>query len=190
MSVRVSMSRMCTVCAAPLQDLFAATGAPARHLGVSVTAVDPGGMVLDAGQRIDAGTLIWTVGFRASGLIQRTPAPREALGRLQLDRRLKVEGMADRIDIAPRVYGQPKYVTCLDPGALGGFARQWRETEDAPPFSPRERHCASYSPAKHIGPTRQRSRERTYNETEPGGRRTALSRGSGPETRSRHLSSC
>ncbi|WP_172150218.1 MULTISPECIES: NAD(P)/FAD-dependent oxidoreductase [Pseudomonas] len=65
------------------------------RLGVSVASVDAGGVVLDDGQRIDASTLIWTVGFRASGLTQQISAPRDALGRLQVDRHLKVEGLAD-----------------------------------------------------------------------------------------------
>lgn len=65
------------------------------RLGVSVASVDAGGVVLDDGQRIDASTLIWTVGFRASGLTQQIAAPRDALGRLQVDRHLKVEGLAD-----------------------------------------------------------------------------------------------
>lgn len=65
------------------------------RLGMSVASVDAGGVVLDDGQRIDASTLIWTVGFRASGLTQQIAAPRDALGRLQVDRHLKVEGLAD-----------------------------------------------------------------------------------------------
>ncbi|MDX1726145.1 MAG: NAD(P)/FAD-dependent oxidoreductase [Pseudomonas sp.] len=64
------------------------------RLGVSVASVDAGGVVLDDGQRIDASTLIWTVGFRSNALTQQIAAPRDAQGRLQVDRHLKVEGMA------------------------------------------------------------------------------------------------
>lgn len=140
------------------------------RLGVSVASVDAGGVVLDDGQRIDAGTLIWTVGFRASGLTQQIAAPRDALGRLQVDRHLKVEGMAniyaagdtaraatdelgnfsvmscqhaialgrhagnnaaaDLIGVAPRVYSQPKYVTCLDLGAWGAvYTEGWERQQ-------------------------------------------------------------
>lgn len=64
------------------------------RLGVSVASVDASGVVLDDGQRIDASTLIWTVGFRSNALTQQIDAPRDAQGRLQVDRHLKVEGMA------------------------------------------------------------------------------------------------
>ncbi|CAD5106202.1 NAD(P)/FAD-dependent oxidoreductase [Zestomonas carbonaria] len=136
------------------------------RLGRSVAAVDAQGVVLDDGQRIDAGTVIWTVGFRASGLTEQIPAPRDASGRLQVDSYLKVEGLADvyaagdtaraatdelgnfsvmscqhaiplgrhagnnaaadLIGVAPRVYSQPKYVTCLDLGAWGAvYTEGW-----------------------------------------------------------------
>ncbi|WP_137972034.1 NAD(P)/FAD-dependent oxidoreductase [Pseudomonas sp. F(2018)] len=136
------------------------------RLGVSVAAVDAGGVVLDDGQRIDAGTVIWTVGFRASGLTEQLGAPRDASGRLQVDGFLKVAGLqdvfaagdtaraatdelgnfsvmscqhaiplgryagnnaaAELIGVAPRVYSQPKYVTCLDLGAWGAvYTEGW-----------------------------------------------------------------
>lgn len=136
------------------------------RLGVSVAAVDTGGVVLDDGQRIDAGTVIWTVGFRASGLTEQLGAPRDATGRLQVDGFLKVAGLqdvfaagdtaraatdelgnfsvmscqhaiplgryagnnaaAELIGVAPRIYSQPKYVTCLDLGAWGAvYTEGW-----------------------------------------------------------------
>ena len=136
------------------------------RLGVSVSAVDADGVLLDDGQRIDAGTVIWTVGFRASGLTEQLGAPRDATGRLQVDGFLKVAGLqdvfaagdtaraatdelgnfsvmscqhaiplgryagnnaaAELIGVAPRIYSQPKYVTCLDLGAWGAvYTEGW-----------------------------------------------------------------
>jgi NADH dehydrogenase len=136
------------------------------RLGVSVSAVDADGVLLDDGQRIDAGTVIWTVGFRASGLTEQLGALRDATGRLQVDGFLKVAGLqdvfaagdtaraatdelgnfsvmscqhaiplgryagnnaaAELIGVAPRVYSQPKYVTCLDLGAWGAvYTEGW-----------------------------------------------------------------
>lgn len=136
------------------------------RLGRSVAAVDAQGVVLDDDQRIDAGTVIWTVGFRASGLTEQISAPRDTSGRLQVDSYLKVKGMADiyaagdtaraatdelgnfsvmscqhaiplgrhagnnaaaeLIGVAPQVYSQPKYVTCLDLGAWGAvYTEGW-----------------------------------------------------------------
>ncbi|MDH1265691.1 FAD-dependent oxidoreductase [Pseudomonas sp. GD03944] len=136
------------------------------QLGTSVASIDAGGVVLDNGQRIDASTVVWTVGFRASPLTEQIPAPRDPTGRLQVDGYLRVEGLsdvyaagdtaraatdelgnicamscqhaiplgryaghnaaADLIGVKPRVYSQPKYVTCLDLGAWGAvYTEGW-----------------------------------------------------------------
>jgi NADH dehydrogenase len=39
--------------------------------GATVASVDPAGVLLDNGQRIDAGTVIWTVGFKANPLTEQ-----------------------------------------------------------------------------------------------------------------------
>ena len=61
------------------------------RLGVSVASIDAGGVTLDDGQRIEASTVVWTVGFRASGLTEQIPARRDSLGRLEVDRYLRVQ---------------------------------------------------------------------------------------------------
>lgn len=61
----------------------------------SVASVDADGVTLANGQRIEAKTVIWTVGFRASALTEQVPAQRDALGRLHVDRNLKVIGQND-----------------------------------------------------------------------------------------------
>lgn len=61
----------------------------------SVASVDADGATLANGQRIEAKTVIWTVGFRASALTEQVPAQRDALGRLHVDRNLKVIGQND-----------------------------------------------------------------------------------------------
>lgn len=140
------------------------------RLGVSVAAIDAQGVLLDDGQRIEASTVIWTVGFRASSLTEQIPAQRDGLGRLEVDPYLRVQGMqdiyaagdtaraatdelgnfsvmscqhaiplgrhagnnaaADLLGVAPRVYSQPKYVTCLDLGAWGAvYTEGWERTQ-------------------------------------------------------------
>jgi NADH dehydrogenase len=64
-------------------------------LGVGVTAVDEGGVTLSNGQRIESSTVIWTAGMRASPLTAQIPAPRDNLGRLIVDRDLRVPGVKD-----------------------------------------------------------------------------------------------
>lgn len=72
-----------------------------RELGVewvldaSVAAVDAGGVTLADGQRIEASTVIWTVGFRASALTEQVAGTRDPQGRLHVDGHLKVIGHTD-----------------------------------------------------------------------------------------------
>ncbi|MNM61654.1 NADH dehydrogenase-like protein [compost metagenome] len=65
------------------------------RLGTSVASVDAGGVELADGERIESNTVIWTVGFRASGLTEQVAAPRDGQGRLLVDPYLKVSGQPD-----------------------------------------------------------------------------------------------
>ncbi|MDF3888591.1 NAD(P)/FAD-dependent oxidoreductase [Cupriavidus basilensis] len=63
------------------------------RLGSAVASVDENGLTTADGQRIDARTVIWTAGVRASSLTQQIPAPRDAFGRLHVDSSLRVKGV-------------------------------------------------------------------------------------------------
>ncbi|MGY2186325.1 NADH dehydrogenase-like protein [compost metagenome] len=65
------------------------------HLKASVVSVDENGVTLSDGQRIDARTVVWTTGVRASSLTEQIPAERDHLGRLHVDAHLKVIGQDD-----------------------------------------------------------------------------------------------
>ena len=132
----------------------------------SVVGVDANGVTLDNGERIEASTVIWTVGVRASTLTEQIPGERDRQGRLRVDPHLKVIGqphiyasgdvawaaadelgnhalmtcqhaiplgrhsgnnaVADLLGVAPVVYRQPKYVTCLDLGDWGAaYSEGW-----------------------------------------------------------------
>ncbi|MFU2329518.1 NAD(P)/FAD-dependent oxidoreductase [Pseudomonas sp. NFX98] len=65
------------------------------HLKASVVSVDENGVNLSDGQRIDARTVVWTTGVRASSLTEQIPAERDHLGRLHVDAHLKVIGQDD-----------------------------------------------------------------------------------------------
>ncbi|MDH0867351.1 NAD(P)/FAD-dependent oxidoreductase [Mitsuaria sp. GD03876] len=65
------------------------------QLGVGVAAIDEHGVTLDNGERLEAGTVIWTAGARASRLTEQIPGERCALGRLHVDATLKVIGVED-----------------------------------------------------------------------------------------------
>jgi NADH dehydrogenase len=66
-----------------------------QRLGCRVTWFDAGGVKLDGGERIDAATVVVTVGLRANGLTAQIPGDREALGRLEVSDDLKVAGLDD-----------------------------------------------------------------------------------------------
>lgn len=65
------------------------------HLNASVVAIDADGVSLSDGQRIDAKTVVWTTGVRASSLTEQVPGERDHLGRLHVDANLKVIGQDD-----------------------------------------------------------------------------------------------
>lgn len=62
-------------------------------LGSGVAAVDAAGVTLESGERIEASTVIWTAGARASKLTAQVPAERDSFGRLHVDNYLKVRGL-------------------------------------------------------------------------------------------------
>lgn len=65
------------------------------RLKSSVVAVDEQGVTLGDGQRIEAKTVIWTTGVRASSLTAQIPGERDGLGRLHVDAHLQVIGQQD-----------------------------------------------------------------------------------------------
>jgi NADH dehydrogenase len=64
-------------------------------LGNSVASIDAGGLVTSKGERIEASTVVWTAGMRASELTAQIPGERDSAGRLHVDANLRVKGVAD-----------------------------------------------------------------------------------------------
>jgi NADH dehydrogenase len=77
-----------------IEDALAALGIETR-LGVSVAAIDAVGVTLDAGERIDAATVVWCAGMRAHPLGEALGAPRDRFGRVAVDEFLRVVGVPD-----------------------------------------------------------------------------------------------
>lgn len=61
-------------------------------LGAAVASVDADGVTTATGERIDARTVIWIGGMRASPLIAQIDGEKDRLGRLHVDRNLFVPG--------------------------------------------------------------------------------------------------
>ncbi|CAI8864582.1 NAD(P)/FAD-dependent oxidoreductase [Pseudomonas serbica] len=98
------------------------------YLNASVVAVDENGVTLSDGQRIDARTVIWTTGVRASSLTEQIPAERDHLGRLHVDAHLQVIGQPDIFATGDVAYaasddiGNYALMTCQHAIALGRHA--------------------------------------------------------------------
>lgn len=98
------------------------------HLKASVVDIDENGVTLSDGQRIDAKTVIWTTGVRASSLTEQIPAERDRLGRLHVDAHLKVIGQDDIFATGDVAYaasddiGNYALMTCQHAIVLGRHA--------------------------------------------------------------------
>ncbi|MCA1407234.1 NAD(P)/FAD-dependent oxidoreductase [Ensifer sp. IC3342] len=77
-----------------IEQAFEELGVETR-LGAAIVAIDPNGVTLDSGERIEAATVIWTAGARANPITKQIDAERDAFGRLHVDRNLKVIGHAN-----------------------------------------------------------------------------------------------
>lgn len=74
-----------------IEQAFAELGVETR-LGAEIIAIDPEGVTLASGERIDAATVVWTAGARANPITKQIDAEKDAFGRLHVDRNLKVIG--------------------------------------------------------------------------------------------------
>ncbi|MGY2375592.1 NAD(P)/FAD-dependent oxidoreductase [Pseudomonas sp. SDO524_S393] len=98
------------------------------RLKASVVAVDDNGVTLDDGQHIEAKTVIWTTGVRASTLTEQIPGERDALGRLHVDANLQVIGQSDIFATGDVAYaatddlGNHALMTCQHAIVLGRYA--------------------------------------------------------------------
>lgn len=60
---------------------------------VGVTSVDPAGVTLSSGERLDTATVVWCAGMRANALTEQLPVSRDRLGRVAVDDYLRVIGV-------------------------------------------------------------------------------------------------
>lgn len=64
-------------------------------LGTTIESVDAGGVVTTAGERIESLSVVWTVGMEATPLTKQIPGEKDAMGRLVVDRYLRVPSCSD-----------------------------------------------------------------------------------------------
>jgi NADH dehydrogenase len=65
------------------------------RVGVSVASIDGAGVRLSGGEQIAAATMVWCGGMRANPLAASLPGRHDRLGRIAVDRFLKVDGAPD-----------------------------------------------------------------------------------------------
>lgn len=94
---------------------------------VSVKSLDQDGVLLADGERIETHTIIWAGGLQASNLAKDIPANTDGLGRLSVDKYLRVSGTADifaagDIAAAPVEDGYISVMSCQHSRPMGRFA--------------------------------------------------------------------
>lgn len=98
------------------------------RLGSGIAQLDAGGVMLENGERIEAETVIWSAGMRASALTAQLPAERDNLGRILVDPDLRVPGAphvfatGDTAKAATDNEGNFSLMSCQHARRLGAFA--------------------------------------------------------------------
>ncbi|MES1925436.1 FAD-dependent oxidoreductase [Salinisphaera sp. T31B1] len=96
--------------------------------GVRVTAVDGDGVTLSSGERIEANTVVWAAGMRASALTAQIPGEHDGLGRVVGDQYLRApmaEGIfvtGDTVKAATDDRGNYNVMSCQHAMSLGRVA--------------------------------------------------------------------
>ncbi|KAF4953276.1 hypothetical protein FGADI_6142 [Fusarium gaditjirri] len=97
-------------------------------LNASVTDVDANGVTLSSGERIEAMTVIWTAGVRATSLTQQIPGEKDTISRLYVDQDLRVPGCphifatGDAAHAATDTKGNVTMPSCQHAVVLGRFS--------------------------------------------------------------------
>jgi NADH:ubiquinone reductase (H+-translocating) len=110
-----------------IEEAFRKLGIESR-IGVGVTALDSDGVTLSDGERIPSATVVWAAGMRAAPLTEQIPGERDRLGRLHVDRELRVRGVegvfaaGDAARAASDDVGNYALMSCQHATRLGAFA--------------------------------------------------------------------
>jgi NADH dehydrogenase len=110
-----------------IEDALRKLGVETR-VGVGVTALDRSGVTLSNGECIESATVIWTAGMRAAPLTAQIPGERDNLGRLLVDRDLRVPSVpgvfatGDAAKAASDDLGNFALMSCQHATRMGAFA--------------------------------------------------------------------
>lgn len=109
-----------------IDEALASLGVETRT-AVSVAAIDAAGATFSTGERVPAKTVIWCAGMRANSLTALFPVERDRLGRIPVDRTMKVEGMQEVFAAGDAAYTvlddlHPSVMSCQHARPMGRFA--------------------------------------------------------------------
>ncbi len=110
-----------------IEDALRKLGIESR-IGAGVAAMDESSVTLSDGERIEAETVIWAAGIRAAPLTAQIPGERDNLGRLHVDRDLRVPGVdgvfatGDAARAACDDEGNYALMSCQHATRMGAFA--------------------------------------------------------------------
>lgn len=110
-----------------IEDALRKLGIESR-LGTGIAALDRSGITLANGERIESATVIWAAGLRAAPLAAQIPAERDELGRLLVDRDLRVPSVSsvfaagDAAKAACDDVGNFALMSCQHATRMGAFA--------------------------------------------------------------------
>ena len=97
-------------------------------LGASVTEIDASGTRMTSGDKIESLSVLWTGGMRASPLTRLLPGERDPLGRLHVDRNLRLPAAPDIFAAGDTAcattddHGNHSLMSCQHALMLGRFA--------------------------------------------------------------------
>ncbi|WP_050426427.1 NAD(P)/FAD-dependent oxidoreductase [Bradyrhizobium tropiciagri] len=110
-----------------IEDAMRKLGVEGRF-GAGVAEISKSGVTLSDGEHIEAATVVWSAGLRAAPLTQQIPAERDNLGRLLVDRDLRVPSVAgvfatgDAARAACDDVGNYALMSCQHATRMGAFA--------------------------------------------------------------------
>jgi NADH dehydrogenase len=110
-----------------IEDALRKLGVETR-CGTGVISLDKSGVMLTSGEHIETETVVWAAGMRAAPLTAQIPAERDSLGRLLVDRDLRVPGVAgvfatgDAAKAACDDQGNYALMSCQHATRMGAFA--------------------------------------------------------------------
>lgn len=109
-----------------IEDALSELGVECRT-GISITAIDANGVLLEDGSRIDAATVVWSAGMSANPIAAMAPVTHDKFGRIPVDCNMRVTDLdgvyaAGDIAAAPLDGNHHTVMSCQHSRPMGRYA--------------------------------------------------------------------